>query len=366
VLHLCGERKVGTRAAYRWYVTHALHGNDMRLGVWTPLPHTIPPEPRMVDAIADARQQGAHAGEDKAFALARDVIQFADRNDFATTLIAARHLGPDLEAWTLAAALAPLTEKIELMVAVHPGIITPQMVAKMGASLDRISGGRFAANVVNGWNQPEFETFGNTQWSDTDEGRYRRMEEFIRVLIGLWRGENFTFKGEFYSCKDSSLPLKTVQRPNPPLYTASRSSDGKDVIAHYCDYWFVPDRNDYRLYDENLAQLTREIDTMRDRLSRQGRQIGFGLSAHVICADTVEEAHRRAEAIVAYGNLARYNRSAARGLGACLVGTKEIVAERIRAYEAIGVDTLMLAFSPMLEGIEAFVRDVKPLIAVKV
>jgi FMNH2-dependent dimethyl sulfone monooxygenase len=314
----------------------------------------------MTDAIADARRQGAGAGGDKAFALARDVVQFAERNGFETTLIAARHLGPDLEAWTLASALAAVTEKIELMVAVHPGIITPQMVAKMGASLDRISNGRFAANVVNGWNQPEFETFGNAAWSDTDAGRYRRMEEFIRVLKGLWTEENFTFEGEFYRCKDANLPLKTVQRPNPPLYTASRSGDGKDVIAQHCDYWFVPDRNDYRLYEENLAQLAREIESMRERLLRQDRRIGFGLSGHVICADTVEEAHERAEALVAYGALARYNRTASRGLGACLVGTRDTIVARIRAYEAIGVDTLMLHFSPMLDGLQSFVRDIKP------
>jgi FMNH2-dependent dimethyl sulfone monooxygenase len=317
----------------------------------------------MTDAIADARIQGTGTGGDKGFAFAKTVIQLAERSGFETTLIAARHLGPDLEAWTLASALAAVTEKIELMVAVHPGIITPQMVAKMGASLDRISGGRFAANVVNGWNQPEFETFGNTAWSTDDEGRYRRMEEFIRVLRGLWTEENFTFAGEFYACKDSNLPLKTVQRPHPPLYTASRSGDGKNVIAQYCDYWFVPDRNDYRFYEENLAQIAREVDAMRERLHRVDRRVGFGLSAHVICADTMEEANRRAEAIVAYGNLARYNRSASRGLGACLVGTKDVVAERIRAYEAAGIDTLMLAFNPMIEGVETFVRDIKPLIA---
>ena len=66
------------------------------------------------------------------------------------------------------------------MPAVHPGIVTPQVVAKMGASLDRISGGRFAINIVNGWFQQEFELFSNGAWIDASDARYRRMDEFVR------------------------------------------------------------------------------------------------------------------------------------------------------------------------------------------
>ena len=50
------------------------------------------------------------------------------------------------------------------MPAIHPGIVTPQMVAKMGATLDRISGGRLAINIVNGWWEEEFNLFGNGTW----------------------------------------------------------------------------------------------------------------------------------------------------------------------------------------------------------
>src|SRR5262249_7487153 len=124
----------------------------MRLGIWTPLPHTIRPERRMEQAIAQLKEQGSGHGPDASFEFAVDILQQAERHDFDISLIAARQLGPDLEAWTLASALASRTTNMELMVAVHPGINTPQMVAKMGASLDRISGGRFSVNVVNGWN----------------------------------------------------------------------------------------------------------------------------------------------------------------------------------------------------------------------
>ena len=64
----------------------------------------------------------------------------------------------------LTAALAARTRTIQIMPAVYPGMITPQLASKMGATLDRITGGRFAINVVNGWYQKEFELFSNGGW----------------------------------------------------------------------------------------------------------------------------------------------------------------------------------------------------------
>ena len=101
----------------------------------------------MERATAALKSAGAGAS-DGTFEFARDVVRRADELGFDTTLIAERFLGPDLEAWVLAAALAVVTRRIELMVAVHPGMVTPQVVAKMGASLDRISGGRFRGNTA--------------------------------------------------------------------------------------------------------------------------------------------------------------------------------------------------------------------------
>ena len=102
----------------------------MRFGVWTPLPHTIRPEPLMNVAIRESGTRGLANGPDKAFRFAVDMITRAEELGFETTLLAERWIGTDHPAWMLASALAPLTRKIELMVAVHPGIITPQVVAK--------------------------------------------------------------------------------------------------------------------------------------------------------------------------------------------------------------------------------------------
>ena len=123
----------------------------MKFGVWTPLPHILRPEPRMDAAIRESGTAGFISGADPAFRFAADMLIRAEQLGFETTLIAERWLGTDHPAWILTSALAMLTKKMELMVAVHPGIIAPQVVAKFAASLDRISGGRAALNIVNGW-----------------------------------------------------------------------------------------------------------------------------------------------------------------------------------------------------------------------
>src|SRR3712207_864379 len=112
----------------------------MRLGLWAP--------------------RGGRSDEDNiqdVFRFSTEVVQKAEQLGFETTLIAQRYIGLDLDAWVLASALVPHTKSIELLIAIHPGILSPQVTAKMGATLDAISGGRFAINLVNGWWQEEMD-----------------------------------------------------------------------------------------------------------------------------------------------------------------------------------------------------------------
>jgi FMNH2-dependent dimethyl sulfone monooxygenase len=334
----------------------------MKFGVWTPLPHTVAPEPRMAAAVSNLSKPGAGEGRDDSFQMAIDVLKKGEAHGFVTTLIAARHLGPDLEAWTLATALAMHTSSIEIMVATHPGIIQAQMVAKLGASLDRLSNGRLALNVVNGWNVEEFETFGNCAWQKSEEERYQRMDEFIQVIRGLWESDPFTFKGQYYRVKESRLPLKPRQTPHPPIYAASRSPEGKRTIARYCDHWFPPDLGDFRKPRDTLAFIAKEIDGMRSLANSFGNKIGFGLSANVVCEDSEDRAVEKAMMLEEHGRKARYNKSAVAALGPCLVGTAQTIAERICAYEDAGLDLLLLQFNPMEQGLDRFLSEVLPLV----
>lgn len=338
-------------------------GRRMKLGIWTPLPHTIRVEPRMAEAISDLETAGAGDGADRSFRFAVDVVRRAESYGFETTLIAERLLGPDLESWILSAALAGETRAMELMVAVHPGIVSPQMVAKMGASLDRVSGGRCAVNIVNGWWREEFDLFGNGAWIDEAEGRYRRMEEFVAVMRGLWTEERFSMDGAFYPVRDAMLPIKPRRLPHPPIYAASRTEAGKDVIARYGDVWFVSYAPDHRQVAENVAGIARDVAAMDARARSHGRRLGYGISAHVICAETMDAALARAAELQLYGQHDPVSAVAAKALGAGLFGTPADIARRIDAYREIGVDCFMLHFHPMIEGLDRFAAEVMPLLA---
>src|SRR5690606_10295218 len=144
--------------------------------------------------------------------------------------------------------LAMRTRSIELLVAAHPGIIPPQVCAKLVASLDRISGGRAALNIVNGWWAEEFSLFSNGSALDGDGERYLRMKEYIEVMQGLLSGDAFNYNGRFYHSENGSLPLRAA-RGQIPFYAASRAAEGKDVVANLCDLWFADYLPEYSAYD---------------------------------------------------------------------------------------------------------------------
>jgi FMNH2-dependent dimethyl sulfone monooxygenase len=265
----------------------------MKFGIWTPLPHTIRPEPRMDHAVAEIKSCASLAGRnDGSFAFACDAVRRADELGFDTTLIAERFLGPDLSAWVLASALAMVTKHIELMVAVHPGMVTPQVVAKMASSLDRISGGRCALNIVNGWWMEEFDLFSNGTWIG-DAERYPRMGEYIQVIKGLWTDSDFNFDGTYYrahvraalSGADGKVVIpdrgdivaKASHLPHPPIYAASRSPQGKELIAQHGDVWFAEYKPGYRNFESNIERMAADVRAMDELAATHGRKLRYGL-----------------------------------------------------------------------------------------
>ena len=334
----------------------------MKLGAWTPLPHTIRPEARMTKAIEELGSRSLSPKIDESFLFVVDFIQQAENCGFDITLIAERFLGPDLESWVLASALAMKTKSIELMVAVHPGIINPQVAAKMGATLDRISGGRLAINVVNGWWEEEFNIFGNGSWLASSDKRYQRMSEFMQTMRGLWTDDEFTAIGEFFPVKQARLPIRTLRQPSPPVYAASQAPAGKEAIARYGDVWFIQQQSTFRDFNTALEQAHSAIEEMQMLSAKYGRRVGVGLSGHVICTRTMEEATRLATELEQYGKGGTVSFVAATGLTAALVGTPELIAERLDRYREIGVEVTMLHFHPMIDGLAHFAEEVLPLL----
>ena len=112
----------------------------------------------------------------------------------------------------------------------------PDARGKQIATISQLSEGRIAVNVVSGWFSGEFRAIGEP-WLDHDE-RYRRSEEFIRSLRGIWTQDNFTFRGDFYRYADYTLKPKPAD-PQPEIFQGGSSRAARDMAARVSDWYFT-------------------------------------------------------------------------------------------------------------------------------
>jgi FMNH2-dependent dimethyl sulfone monooxygenase len=312
----------------------------------------------------------------------RRLARRSEEIGFDLTLIAELNLNdikgvdaPALDAWSTAAALAAVTERLELMVAVRPTFHEPALLAKQAANIDHISGGRLSLNVVSSWWAEEARQYG-TQFDQHDR-RYARTSEWLDVVSGMWAERRYSFAGEFYRVEGAVLEPKPLQRPRPVLYAGGESPAAKDLIARKCDAYLM-----HGDPPERIAEKVADLRARREALDLPPMK--FGLAGYVVCRDTEAESKRELERITdvrqsaaGYANyqdwvqntrleqrvtLEDYSVSN-RGLKAGLVGTPEQIAERVREFEQAGADLLLLQMSPQLEEMERFGEAVIPLVS---
>src|ERR1700712_210923 len=138
---------------------------------------------------------------------ARHLAQRSEQIGYDLTLIAELFLNdikgidaPALDAWTTAAALAAVTERLELMVAVRPTFHSPALLAKQAANIDRISNGRLALNVVSSWWSDEARRYGVK--FDQHDDRYARTSEWLEIVTRAWSAPRTSFEGKYYRVED--------------------------------------------------------------------------------------------------------------------------------------------------------------------
>ncbi|HEY5721697.1 MAG TPA: LLM class flavin-dependent oxidoreductase [Allosphingosinicella sp.] len=278
---------------------------------------------------------------------------------------------PALDAWSTAAALAAISSTIELMVAVRPNFHQPALFAKQAANIDNISGGRLSLNVVSSWWADEARQYGLD--FDRHDDRYARTREWLEVVDGLWTEKRFSHEGERYRLEDAICEPKPVSRPRPNIYAGGESDAAKTMIAEQCDA--------YVMHGDPAEAVAPKIEDMkRKRAEAGGSPMTFGMAAYAIVRDSEAEAKRDLDRITAlppepppgFANfdqwlsgtqlerelkLQEYSVSN-RGLRPNLIGTPEQIRERIEAYEAVGVDLLLLQMSPQAEEMDRFAEQV--------
>jgi FMNH2-dependent dimethyl sulfone monooxygenase len=305
------------------------------------------------------------------------LAQRSEELGFSLTLIAELNLNdikgveaPSLDAWSTASALAAVTEKLELMVAVRPTFHLPALLAKQAANIDHISGGRLSLNVVSSWWADEARKYGVA--FEQHDDRYARTSEWLDVVDGVWSQDHFSFTGKYYKVEDNVLQPKPVAQPRPTIYAGGESEAAKELIADKCDA--------YLMHGDPADRVATKVDDLRKRRAKYKREpMKFGVAGYAIVRATEKEAQDELKRITdvqqsaaGYENyqqwlagtqleqrvsLEDYSVSN-RGLRAGLVGTAEQVAEKIDRFQAAGVDLLLLQFSPQMEEMEEFAKTV--------
>ena len=279
---------------------------------------------------------------------------------------------PALDAWSTAAALAAVTEQLELMVAVRPTFHSPALLAKQAANIDRICGtpGRLSLNVVSSWWADEARQYG--VHFEQHEDRYARTNEWLEVIDGLWKQERFSYAGSYYRVENTILQPKPITQPRPTLYAGGESEAAKNLIAQRCDA--------YVMHGDPPERIAAKIADLRERRERFGLPpMQYGMAAYTIVRDTEREAQaelgRITDVRASAAGFANYQQWLSgtkleqrmtieeysvsnRGLRPGLVGTPAQVAARVEEYEAAGLNLLLLQCSPQAEEMERFAAEV--------
>ena len=313
----------------------------------------------------------------------RDIAMRAERGGFDNLLLPSGYaLGIDTVAF--AGGIAPLLQRLQLLVAVRCGEMWPPQLARQLASLDEMLDGRLTVNIISSDLPGE---------SLASEPRYARTLEIMQVLKTLLAGKPVSHQGEFYQFELDPPRIAADRAAHsrvPPFYFGGLSEPAREVAAQAADVFLMwPDTT------ENIAEI---IADMRGRAARHGRTLRFGYRAHIIVRETETEARAAAARLIskldpALGEQIRAKsldatsqgvrrqaemRDAAdddgfvednlwtgigrarSGAGAAIVGDPDQVAAKIEAYRALGLEAFIFSGYPHGEECDLFARYVLP------
>lgn len=360
-------------------VNPLLNANRLKLGIFGTngkgAAQTLVPEayrPTWAASVRTARLADA-AGFEAVLAYARWKSYIAGEPTHAS--------GVTLDPFTWCAAIAQATERLAVIPTVHAPAMHPVAAAKLCATIDIISGGRLALNVVGGWNGPELAMFGAPMAEH--DARYDHLEEWLGIVQRLWREEDeFDHSGRFFTVRRGSSMPKPLQRPGPPIVNAGGSDRGQAFACAYGDVCFLILRTEDP--DDIAAQIAGYKTMARERY---GREVQVWTYAYCVQRDTADEARAyldwfavenedgpsldawsagvgaqtkilsSPEAVRAFRK-----RFAAGAGGSGLVGTAEDIAARLGVLSEAGLDGVLLTWVDFVDGLERFAAGVLPLL----
>jgi alkanesulfonate monooxygenase len=315
------------------------------------------------------------------------IARAAEHLDYEAVLVPTG--GGNEESWTIATALTQHTRRLEYLVAVRPGLVSPTLQAQITTTFQNVSDGRLRINVVAGGEDAEQRRFGDRIGHD---GRYARAAEYLTILRRLWTGERVTYHGDFFDIEDAYVsPIARV----PEIYLGGSSDAAIDVAAEDADV--------YLTWGEPPAQAAEKIERVAERAASRSRTLRYGIRLHAIARPTSEQAWRIADDLIAgldpdlvadrraafaasgsvgqqrqfgltNGGTTRADLEIHPGLwagaslvrggaGTALVGSYAEVAVLIAEYRAVGFTEFVLSGYPHLEEAYWFAEGVRPELA---
>ena len=356
----------------------------LELGVFAPTIGCLPPTGDPSFMLVSRAEQRTEA----TFEYNRRVAEMLEQAGLEIFFMAQRGgagFGPSrfwstsLDSFTTAAALAMVTERLKIISTVHTAFFHPGVVARIGATLDQISNGRWGLNLVSGWVENDFRMLGIPLLAHDE--RYRQSAEFVEVLDKFWTTEWFDYAGQYFTIRQGTCNPKPAQRP--ALYNAGGSPAGKEFTARYCDWYFTG--------AVTPEQVKAEIADVRARAAAYGREVRFITYIFVLCRDSEGQAQQEAEEILAKGDqegaraliegltgqtigtaasilgpgtsVEDMLRSTVLGVGSGkLIGTPEQVARKLAEFHEAGLDAVGLTCRHVEEEMAAFIDQVLPLL----
>jgi alkanesulfonate monooxygenase SsuD/methylene tetrahydromethanopterin reductase-like flavin-dependent oxidoreductase (luciferase family) len=228
------------------------------------------------------------------------------------------------EAWTLLAALAAVTERVELgplvaCASFHP----PGLIAKMAATLAEVSGGRFVLGLGAGWNEREYRAFGLPY-----DHRVSRFEESFEIVRRMVAGERVTLRGRYWQADDAVL-LPRPQRP-PRLMVGSNGPRMLAITLPHVQAWNTW-YEDFGNSVDGFAELNGRISEAARAAGRDPGDIERSACVLVVLDPSAKERLPRGD-LVPVG------------------GTPERVAEHLRGLASAGADEAILVANPITEA----------------
>jgi len=290
-------------------------------------------EPPAFDALGDWARRAEDLGFDSMW-ISDHLLYSFDRYGAGDAPIAA------LEPLTALAGLATMTDRIRLgtMVLCAP-LRHPSIVAKMATTIDHLSGGRLDLGVGAGWLEQEFTAFGYPYGSLG--GRFTQIEETLVALEALFSGRPATMNGRFVTLDEAPLLPAPVQRPRVPIWVGGKGGPRLlRLAARHADGWNSAWRWTTDAYAERVgaAQASCEVE------GRDPASLRLSVGMYSLLA----EDERAYEALFERGRAAMPGGAidadtAATWRADTLSGTPEDALERVAAFEALGVEEIVLA-----------------------